>query len=29
MVLHMLRRLVGDEAFFGGLRAFYQEWRFR
>ena len=29
MVLHMLRRLVGDEAFFDGLRAFYREWRFR
>ena len=29
VVLHMLRRLVGDEAFFGGLRRFYREWRFR
>lgn len=29
MVLHMLRRLVGDEAFFAGIRSFYQEWRFR
>ena len=29
MVLHMLRRLVGDDAFFGGLRRFYHEWRFR
>jgi hypothetical protein len=29
MVLHMLRRLIGDEAFFGGLRAFYAEWQFR
>ena len=29
MVLHMLRRLVGDEAFFAGLRRFYREWRFR
>jgi aminopeptidase N len=29
MVLHMLRRLVGDDAFFAGLRAFYSEWRFR
>jgi hypothetical protein len=29
MVLHMLRRLVGDDAFFGGLRGFYNEWRFR
>jgi hypothetical protein len=29
MVLHMLRRLVGDDAFFAGLRGFYNEWRFR
>ncbi len=29
MVLHMLRRLVGDEVFFAGLRSFYAEWRFR
>jgi hypothetical protein len=29
MVLHMLRRLVGDDAFFGGVRRFYQEYRFR
>jgi aminopeptidase N len=29
MVLHMLRRLVGDEAFFSGLRGFYNDWRFR
>ena len=29
MVLHMLRRLVGDEAFFRGIRGFYSEWRFR
>jgi aminopeptidase N len=29
MVLHMLRRLVGDEAFFAGLRSFFAEWRFR
>jgi hypothetical protein len=29
MVLHMLRRLVGDKAFFGGLRDFYATWRFR
>ena len=27
-VLHMLRRLVGDEAFFSGLRRFYTTWRF-
>jgi len=29
LVLHMLRRLVGDEAFFRGLRRFYQESRFK
>ncbi len=29
MVLHMLRRLVGDEVFFSGLRRFYTEWRFK
>jgi Peptidase family M1 domain len=29
MVLHMLRRFVGDESFFGGLRKFYTDWRFR
>jgi hypothetical protein len=28
-VLHMLRRLVGDEAFFRGIRRFYGESRFR
>ena len=28
-VLHMLRRLVGDEEFFRGLRRFYRESRFR
>jgi aminopeptidase N len=28
-VLHMLRRLVGDQAFFGGLRRFYYSWRFQ
>ena len=28
-VLHMLRRLVGDEAFFRGLRQFYRDWRYR
>ena len=27
-VLHMLRRLVGDEAFFAGIRQFYAESRF-
>jgi aminopeptidase N len=29
MVLHMLRRFVGDEAFFTGLRDFYATWRFK
>ena len=29
MVLHMLRRLIGDDAFFGGIRAFYHEWKFK
>jgi len=29
MVLHMLRRLLGDEAFFNGLRDFYATWRFK
>ncbi|HEX5474873.1 MAG TPA: M1 family aminopeptidase [Vicinamibacterales bacterium] len=29
MVLHMLRRLVGDDAFFAGLRRFYTTWRFK
>ena len=29
MVLHMLRRLVGDEKFFAGLRQFYATWKFR
>src|SRR6478609_2533249 len=28
MVLHMLRRLVGDDAFFQGIRRFYAESRF-
>ena len=29
VVLHMLRRLLGDEAFFAGLRSFYQEFKYR
>jgi aminopeptidase N len=29
VVLHMLRGLVGDQAFFDGLRRFYTEFRFR
>jgi hypothetical protein len=28
-VLHMLRRLIGDEAFFGGIKKFYAENRFK
>jgi hypothetical protein len=28
VVLHMLRRLMGDEAFFAGIRQFYRDWRF-
>jgi hypothetical protein len=28
-VLHMLRRMTGDEAFFRGLRRYYTTWRFR
>jgi aminopeptidase N len=28
-VLHMLRRLVGDDAFFAGLRRFYNEMKFQ
>jgi hypothetical protein len=29
MVLHMLRRVVGDDKFFEGLRQFYTTWKFR
>jgi len=29
LVLHMLRRLIGDEAFFNGLRRFYRNERFK
>lgn len=29
VVLHMLRLLIGDAAFFNGVRRFYTEWRFR
>jgi len=29
VVLHMLRRLMGDEAFFGALRQFYTTWRYK
>jgi aminopeptidase N len=28
-VLHMLRRLVGDDTFFKGLKRFYSTWRFQ
>ena len=29
LVLHMLRRLIGDDAFFNGLRRFYHDMRFQ
>ena len=29
MVLHMLRRMIGDDPFFWGMRRFYSEWRFK
>jgi hypothetical protein len=29
ITLHMLRKLVGDEVFFRGLRRFYATWRFK
>ena len=29
LTLHMLRRLIGDNAFFSGLRRFYAAWRFK
>lgn len=29
IVLHMLRRLLGDEVFFAGLRRYYADWRYR
>ncbi|MGH9409124.1 MAG: M1 family metallopeptidase [Vicinamibacterales bacterium] len=29
IVLHMLRRLLGDDAFFAGLREFYQTWQYK
>ena len=29
VVLHMLRQLIGDDAFFAGIRRFYQDWRFQ
>ena len=29
MVLHMLRGLLGEEAFFRGMRTFYTDWKFK
>jgi hypothetical protein len=29
MVLHMLRRMIGDEAFFKGIHAFFADWKYR
>jgi Peptidase family M1 domain len=29
LVLHMLRRIVGDEVFFRGLQRYYSTWRFK
>ena len=29
MVLHMLRRLIGSEKFFAGIRQFYADWKFK
>jgi hypothetical protein len=29
MVLHMLRRLIGDQAFFNGIRTFFNEWKYK
>jgi hypothetical protein len=29
LTLHMLRRLIGDDTFFRGLRRFYATWRFK
>ena len=29
VVLHMLRQLIGDDAFFTGVRNFYREWSFK
>jgi hypothetical protein len=28
VILHMLRRLIGDQAFYGGLRRYYTNWRY-
>jgi hypothetical protein len=29
MVLHMLRRLIGDDAFFAGVRGFFEQWKYK
>ena len=29
IVLHMLRRMIGEEAFLRGLRRFYNQWRYK
>ncbi|HKT80482.1 MAG TPA: M1 family aminopeptidase [Vicinamibacterales bacterium] len=29
IVLHMLREMIGDDAFFAGIRQFYADWRFK
>ncbi len=29
VVLHMLRQLIGDDAFVAGIRKFYKDWRFQ
>jgi hypothetical protein len=29
MVLHMLRHMIGDDAFFAGIRSFYEQWKFK
>jgi aminopeptidase N len=29
VVLHMLRQLMGDDAFFAGLKQFYADWKFK
>lgn len=29
LTLHMLRKLIGDDAFFRGMRRFYSTWRFK
>lgn len=29
VVLHMLRRFIGDDAFYAGIRRYYADWRYR